>query len=76
MMGCVYFSIPVIAGYGLSSWIVLQSEATVEERLAGNDSSGGKCAECNETNGTWKMGVFLMLIVRSSLFTLGIFYSE
>lgn len=39
IMGCVYFSIPVFVGYGFSSWIVSQSEATVEERLAGSGSA-------------------------------------
>jgi hypothetical protein len=34
VMGCVYFSIPVVAGYAVSNWVVSQSEATVEERFA------------------------------------------
>lgn len=33
VMGCVYFSIPVIFGYTISTWAVAQSEATVEERF-------------------------------------------
>ena len=33
LMGCVYFSIPVVLGYAVSTWAVAQSEATVDERF-------------------------------------------
>jgi hypothetical protein len=32
-MGFVYFTIPVIAGYHITTWAVSQSESTIEERL-------------------------------------------
>jgi len=54
IMGCVYFSIPVFVGYGISSWIVAQSEASAEERLAAGGV--GKCiyaTRCIRTN--WKI---------------------
>lgn len=37
-MGCVYFSIPVVAGYAISTWAVSISEATVQERFANTDN--------------------------------------
>lgn len=46
VMGFVYFSIPVVVGYGVSSWVVSQSEATVEDRLAGIGESG--CARIQQ----------------------------
>ena len=33
LMGFVYFSIPVVVGYGFSSWVVSRAESTVDERL-------------------------------------------
>jgi len=39
VMGFVYFSIPVVVGYTVSSWVVSQSEATVEERFANIDKN-------------------------------------
>jgi len=33
MMGVVYFSIPVVAGYAVSSWVVSKAETTADERL-------------------------------------------
>ena len=35
VMGCIYFSIPVIVGYNVSMWAVSKSEATAEARLGG-----------------------------------------
>jgi hypothetical protein len=32
-MGCLYFSMPVVAGYYVSIWAVSKSEATVQERF-------------------------------------------
>lgn len=34
IMGCVYFSIPVVAGYFVSSWVVSESEAKTKERFS------------------------------------------
>lgn len=39
MMGFVYFSIPVIAGYYLGNWAYSKSESTLEERF-GKESEG------------------------------------
>jgi hypothetical protein len=33
VMGCLYFSVPVVAGYYVSLWAVDKSEATVQERF-------------------------------------------
>lgn len=33
VMGFVYFSIPVVVGYAVSSWVVSRAESTVDERL-------------------------------------------
>lgn len=44
-MGCVYFSIPVVAGYAVSNWVVTQSEATVDKRFA----DVGKCVRAQRT---------------------------
>ena len=35
VMGFVYFSIPVIAGYNVSVWAISKSDATLDERLGG-----------------------------------------
>ena len=36
VMGLVYFSIPVVVGYAVSSWVVSRAESTVDERLNGD----------------------------------------
>jgi hypothetical protein len=43
VMGCIYFSIPVIIGYNVSTWAVSQSEATIDERFGGK----GRCSDCS-----------------------------
>mmetsp|Transcript_55838 Transcript_55838/g.135271 ORF Transcript_55838/g.135271 Transcript_55838/m.135271 type:complete len:184 (+) Transcript_55838:98-649(+) len=56
-MSCVYFSIPVVVGYYISTYTVNISESTIEERFGGgttnsqnkNDRSGGS-GDDNATN--------------------------
>ena len=40
MMGCVYFSVPVVLGYYASMWAISKSEATIHERFGDGSRMG------------------------------------